>query len=145
MNKEEEIISTLQKLNFNHSGYQREGLSFKLDDSGSNLSAGERQIVCLARALLSKNDFIIFDEATASIDITTEALVQKVIEERFREKTMIVIAHRLSTIMDCDQVLMLEQGELIESGNPRVLLANTESRFHKLSKILQEEEAHGQT
>lgn len=104
------------------------------------MSAGERQIICLARALLSRNDFIIFDEATASIDITTEALVQKIIDERFKEKTMIVIAHRLSTIMECDQVLMLEQGELIESGNPKTLLEDSDSRFYKLSKILEEEE-----
>lgn len=144
INDESQITRTLAQLNFNHSGYQREGLDFKLDDSGSNLSAGERQIICLARALLSKNDFIIFDEATASIDVTTEALVQKIIDERFKDKTMIVIAHRLSTIMECDSVLMLEQGELIESGNPKALLEDKSSRFYKLSKILEEEEK-GQT
>lgn len=75
INSEEEIRKTLKNLNFEHAGYMNEGLDFKLDDSGTNLSIGERQILCLARALLSKNDLIIFDEATASIDVTTEALV----------------------------------------------------------------------
>ena len=138
---EDEVIEqVLSEVNFSHPGYSRKGLYYKLEDSGGNLSVGERQILCLVRALISANDLVIFDEATASIDVETEKMVQRVLDRKFKDKTMLVIAHRLSTIMGCDKVVMLDSGEIIESGNPKELMGDPGSRFYRLAKILEEEE-----
>ncbi|KAJ4011204.1 hypothetical protein NW766_007842 [Fusarium irregulare] len=90
-------------------------------ESGSNLSQGQQQLLCIARALLVDSKIIVLDEATSAIDMATDVLIQKSIREWFTDRTMIVIAHRLSTVADFDKVLVLDGGRMVEFGTPREL------------------------
>ncbi|TNM94227.1 hypothetical protein fugu_002403 [Takifugu bimaculatus] len=93
-----------------------------LAESGSNFSVGQRQLVCLARALLRKNRILIIDEATANVDPRTDELIQKTIRDKFRECTVLTIAHRLNTIIDSDRILVLDNGSIQEFDRPLSLL-----------------------
>ena len=98
-------------------------LEFKLKESGTNLSVGERQLVCLARALVQKSKIIIMDEATANVDFKTDRLIQEAIRDKFKDSTVLTIAHRLNTIMDYDRVLVLDGGRVVEFDKPEVLIS----------------------
>jgi len=111
-----------------------EQLEHTITDGGDNLSAGQRQLVCLARALLRKSKILILDEATAACDIETDRLIQETIREKFSHCTIITIAHRLHTVMDYDRIMVLDQGSLIESGKPQDLLDKNDSVFFSLAK-----------
>merc|ERR1712109_259353 len=87
-------------------------LKFKVKEEGKNLSVGERQLICIIRAILRSNRIVILDEATANIDVVTEQTIQKLIDEEFKGATVLTIAHRLNTIINSDKILMLEQGRL---------------------------------
>ncbi len=82
------------------------------------MSAGEKQLICICRAILRKNKVVVLDEATANIDIVTEKKIQKLINEEFTSSTVITIAHRLNTIMNSDKVLVLSHGEIAEYDAP---------------------------
>lgn len=99
-----------------------EGISMFVGERGSNLSEGQRQLVCLARALLADPRILILDEATASVDAYTEAMIQEALEELFKDRTSIIIAHRLSTIKGADRILVMDQGKIVEEGNHDELL-----------------------
>ncbi|XP_067315095.1 ATP-binding cassette sub-family C member 4-like isoform X2 [Pseudorasbora parva] len=99
-------------------------LETELAESGSNFSMGQRQLVCLARAILRRNRILIIDEATANVDPRTDELIQKTIREKFRECTVLTIAHRLNTIIDSDRILVLDAGQIHEYDAPHVLLQN---------------------
>ncbi|XP_068082958.1 ATP-binding cassette sub-family C member 4-like [Anabrus simplex] len=111
-----------------------ESLDWKITDRGSNLSVGQRQLVCLARAILRNSRILVLDEATANMDLETDALIQKTIRRKFQECTVLTIAHRLNTIMDSDKVLVMEGGTVVEYDHPYVLLQNKDSYFSKLVK-----------
>lgn len=96
-------------------------LSSLVSESGSNLSQGQQQLLCIARALLAASKVIVLDEATSAIDIATDVLIQKSIREWFTDRTMIVIAHRLSTVADFDKILVLGGGRMVEFGEPKEL------------------------
>ena len=98
------------------------GLATEVTERGRNLSLGQRQLIALSRVLLQDPAVLILDEATASIDPLTEALVQEGMEELLRERTAIVIAHRLSTIKRADRIVVLRAGEIIEQGGHERLL-----------------------
>ncbi|CAG2101388.1 unnamed protein product [Medioppia subpectinata] len=93
-----------------------------LAEGGANLSVGQRQLVCLARAILRHNRVLVLDEATANVDHQTDALIQTTICRKFSDCTVLTIAHRLNTIINCDRVLVLDAGEIVEFDEPFVLL-----------------------
>ncbi|KAM4559458.1 ATP-binding cassette sub-family C member 4-like isoform 1-T1 [Odontesthes bonariensis] len=107
-------------------------LETMLTESGSNFSVGQRQLVCLARAILRKNRILIIDEATANVDLRTDSLIQETIRDKFQECTVLTIAHRLNTIIDCDRILVLDAGRIQEYDEPYVLLQNHDGLFYQM-------------
>jgi ATP-binding cassette subfamily C (CFTR/MRP) protein 1 len=98
------------------------GLHSMVEEGGSNFSQGQRQLLCLSRAVLREPRILVLDEATSSVDFETDKHIQAIIREVFRNTTVIEIAHRLQSIMDCDQVMVLESGRLAEMDSPANLL-----------------------
>uniref|UniRef100_A0A915JQK7 ABC transporter domain-containing protein n=1 Tax=Romanomermis culicivorax TaxID=13658 RepID=A0A915JQK7_ROMCU len=109
-------------------------LEYTILEGGENLSVGQRQLICLARALLRNSKILIFDEATAAVDMETESLIQKTINQAFADCTMLTIAHRLNTIMHSGRIIVLDKGEIVEFDSPEQLLDNDKSTFHKMAK-----------
>ncbi|KAJ3129883.1 hypothetical protein HK098_007637 [Nowakowskiella sp. JEL0407] len=105
------------------------GLSADVQEGGENFSVGQRQLLCLARAMLKKPRILIMDEATANVDLETDAIIQRALREDFKSATILTIAHRLNTIIDYDRVLVLSQGEIKEFDVPAVLLENRTGYF----------------
>ncbi|KAI8125135.1 Multidrug resistance-associated protein 1 [Lucilia cuprina] len=110
------------------------GLNHEISEGGDNLSVGQRQLVCLARALLRKTKVLVLDEATAAVDLETDDLIQKTIRSEFKECTVLTIAHRLNTILDSDKVIVLDKGEISEFDSPENLLNNSQSAFYSMAK-----------
>ncbi|KAM8911370.1 ATP-binding cassette sub-family C member 2 [Lycaon pictus] len=109
------------------------GLSHEVAEAGDNLSIGQRQLLCLARALLRKSKILIMDEATAAVDLETDHLIQMTIQKEFSHCTTITIAHRLHTIMDSDKIIVLDNGKIVEYGSPQELLRNS-GPFYLMAK-----------
>ena len=110
------------------------GMNFQVSEGGSNLSVGQRQLVCLARALLRKTKVLILDEATAAVDLETDDLIQATIREEFADCTVLTIAHRLNTIMDSSRVMVLDAGKIKEFDTPEALLNNKKTVFYGMAK-----------
>lgn len=100
------------------------GLNSKMSEGGSNFSVGQRQLVCLARAIVRNNKILVLDEATANVDPQTDALIQSTIRKKFADCTVLTIAHRLHTVMDSDKVLVMDAGTMVEFDHPHLLLTN---------------------
>ncbi|KAI5745186.1 hypothetical protein M8J76_008998 [Diaphorina citri] len=109
-------------------------LQHEVSEGGENLSVGQRQLICLARALLRKTKILILDEATAAIDLETDDLIQSTIRSEFAHCTVLTIAHRLNTIIDSDRVLVLDKGLVVEFDSPSVLMKNKASIFYSMAK-----------
>ena len=103
-----------------------------LEERGQNFSVGQKQLVCLARALLKKNKILLIDEATANVDPRTDSLIQATIRREFKECTVITIAHRLNTIIDSDRIIVMSNGVALEADSPACLLANEHSSFYQI-------------
>uniref|UniRef100_A0A6P4DXN6 Probable multidrug resistance-associated protein lethal(2)03659 n=1 Tax=Drosophila rhopaloa TaxID=1041015 RepID=A0A6P4DXN6_DRORH len=111
------------------------GLETKVTEGGTNFSVGQRQLVCLARAILRENRILVMDEATANVDPQTDSLIQATIRNKFKECTVLTIAHRLHSIMDSDKVLVMDAGRAVEFGSPYELLTVADSKvFHGMVK-----------
>ncbi|XP_015781054.1 multidrug resistance-associated protein 1-like [Tetranychus urticae] len=110
------------------------GLDHEVTEGGDNLSVGQRQLVCLARALLRKSKILVLDEATAAVDVETDELIQQTIREQFKDCTIVTIAHRLNTILDYDKIIVMDKGQIIEHDSPENLLKNDKSVFYSMAK-----------
>eukprot|EP00792_Barthelona_sp_PAP020_P010076 TRINITY_DN3335_c0_g1_i1.p1 TRINITY_DN3335_c0_g1~~TRINITY_DN3335_c0_g1_i1.p1 ORF type:complete len:1359 (+),score=382.24 TRINITY_DN3335_c0_g1_i1:43-4119(+) len=131
---EQKLVEVLKQVNFWNYVQELPGqLQFKVSEAGGNLSVGQKQLLCLARALLKDSKILILDEATASCDLDTDQLIQKTIRthESFRDITILTIAHRLATIIDYDKILCLQNGYIVDFDSPKELL-NYDSLFKSL-------------
>ena len=129
---DEEIISILKKIGFEYTESDCQILNRKIEQHGSNLSVGEKQLICIARAILRKTKIIVMDEATANIDMKTEEKIQKALQYVLNDSTVITVAHRIKTIIDYDKILVLDNGSIIEFDSPQNLLKNEKSLFFEL-------------
>jgi ABC-type multidrug transport system fused ATPase/permease subunit len=117
------LSSNSGKGNNNGSSNSRLGLGSIITESGSNFSVGQRQLLCLARAILPRNRILLLDEATANVDIETDAMIQRAVRRKFATSTVLMIAHRLDTIIDCDKIMVMDNGHLVEYDSPHALLS----------------------
>jgi ABC-type multidrug transport system fused ATPase/permease subunit len=109
------------------------GLLNVVHQNGENFSVGQRQLICLARALIRNSRILVLDEATAAIDVETDSIIQKTIRSDLKLCTVLTIAHRINTLYDYDKILVLDQGSIVEFDTPAVLLEKRGS-FYKLAK-----------
>ncbi|XP_051154764.1 probable multidrug resistance-associated protein lethal(2)03659 isoform X2 [Leptopilina boulardi] len=108
------------------------GLEARVSDGGANFSVGQRQLLCLARAIVRKSRILVLDEATANVDPQTDDLIQKTIRKRFKDCTVLIIAHRLNTVMDCDKFIVMEAGSIVEINHPFRLLERKEGHLYEM-------------
>ena len=110
------------------------GLDTMLAEGGSNFSVGQRQLLCLARAILVKNSILVLDEATANVDMATSDLIYRSVDDAFRNATIIAVAHRLEAVLHYDRLLVLGDGKVLEYGTPQELLSDDSSHFAAMAK-----------
>lgn len=133
---EAEIIEASKKIGA-HDFFMKlpEGYHFKVMERGGNLSLGQRQLISFVRALVFDPDILILDEATSSIDVETESVIQEAIDKLIAKRTSIIIAHRLSTVKKADNILVMKKGRIVESGNHETLIADTDGLYFKLNQM----------
>ncbi|KAL0136787.1 P-loop containing nucleoside triphosphate hydrolase protein [Mucor lusitanicus] len=129
-NSVQEDNSSIQEVNAN----VFKDLSTMVSEGGKNFSQGQRQLLCLGRALLKRTGIVLMDEATASVDFETDKAIQKTISTEFSDSTILCIAHRLHTVIEYDRILVLDQGRIDEFDNPYTLISNPESSFYKMCR-----------
>lgn len=130
---DEEIYDVLESVNMKeYAASLPNGLHEIVTESGDNFSAGQRQLICIGRAILRKPVILVMDEATASVDGETDMLIQKMIRTKFAECTILTIAHRLNTIIDSTKILVMDTGVVAEFDTPETLLANSNGKFRSL-------------
>lgn len=108
------------------------GLDLHIADAGSNFSIGQRQLICMARALLRNNKIMVLDEATANVDTNTDELIQKTIRKTFKDCTVLTIAHRINTILDYDRIIVMHNGKIVENDTPTNLMHVSNGYFKQL-------------
>ena len=126
------IIKILKDIGFEYTESDNDIINKMIEQNGNNLSVGEKQLICIARALIRKSKIIVMDEATANIDIKTEEKIQKALKLVLDNCTVITVAHRIKTIINYDKILVLDNGEIVEFDKPDVLLKNQNSLFYEL-------------
>ena len=112
-----------------------DGYNFKVMERGANLSMGQRQLISFVRALVFNPDILILDEATSSIDVETESVIQEAIDKLIDKRTSIIIAHRLSTVKKAHKILVMQKGRIVQSGTHRSLIRDKEGLYFKLNQI----------
>nr|QNH67890.1 ATP-binding cassette transporter subfamily C member 4 X7 [Brachionus rotundiformis] len=134
---DQEIWSAIESVSLKNSVQSmNSGLDSLITTGGTNLSVGQKQLICLARAILKKTKILIIDEATANVDYNTDAIIQRTIRDQFKDCTVLTIAHRLATVVDSDRILCLSEGNIINFGVPKELLSDQTSILYELTKKL---------
>ncbi|KAL6445159.1 hypothetical protein ACFW04_002204 [Cataglyphis niger] len=116
-----------------------EGLNLEVREGGENFSAGQLQLLCMARTILQRSSIIVFDEATSALDVVTEKLLLKAAAVAFENKTVIIIAHRAAALLGCDRIIVLDEGKIIEDGSPNDLMQQN-GIFSIMVKTIDEQE-----
>ena len=129
---DKDVWLALKKCRLDQKFNSTAGLDEKLEERGKNLSSGEKQLICLARALLSDRKILCIDEATASVDFETDKYIQETIRNEFVNTTVLTIAHRIQTIFDSDRIMAMVDGEVKEFDTVKNLLSESNSVFYKL-------------
>ena len=133
---DDEVWAVLEKVQLSSTvgsrGSVDEVLQLVITEGGNNLSVEERQLICLARALLQNAKIILLDEATANVDYLTDRMIQDVIRKEMAECTVLTIAHRLDTVLEYDRIMVLEKGEIVEFDQPDVLLQKRDGFLSEL-------------
>jgi ATP-binding cassette, subfamily C (CFTR/MRP), member 1 len=141
---DEELTEVLKHIHMHDFVSQQEdGLDLEVIEYGGNLSAGQRQLICMGRAMLKRPKVLCLDEATSSIDSKTDSLIQETVRTQFADATVITIAHRLNTIMDSDNILVLHEGRVAEFGSPATLLSDEAGKFSGMHSSMVTQEQHG--
>ncbi len=109
------------------------GFTTKIGNSGIGLSGGQKQRILIARSVYKNPDYLFFDEATSSLDANNEKLIMNNLNEFFKGKTVVIITHRLSTVKNADQIVVLDKGEVVETGNHQTL-AKAKGKYFELVK-----------
>jgi ABC-type multidrug transport system fused ATPase/permease subunit len=135
---DEEIVTQMIEFGFSKDKLEKDGLDFKIINNGGNLSQGEQQLVALIKALHTKKKIIILDEATSNIDYQSEKKIMDFFYSKIVNQTLITVAHRINTVLRCDRIVVLDQGEIVEIGKTKDLLADEESRFYALYQKMTE-------
>ena len=130
---DDEIINAFNEVGLDYL-IKSKGINYVIVENGNNLSIGEKQLLCIARAMLRKSKVVLMDEATSSIDYSTETLIQNSISKVLKNSTVITIAHRIKTIINYDRILVLANGEIVEYDTPEKLLQNKNGLFSELYK-----------
>ena len=130
--KNEDIVQTLKDIGFEYTEPDDKIMDKMIEQGGSNLSVGQKQLVCIARAILRKTKIVVMDEATANIDMNTEEKIQKALMLTMNNSTIITIAHRIKTIINYNRIIVLDNGSVLENDSPQNLLKNPNSHFYEL-------------
>ena len=130
-----EIINVLRMIDFEYVVNEHPlGLQREITEGGDNLSVGEKQLVCIARAMLRRSKVVVLDESTASVDYHNEEVIQKAINNVFSMSTVITIAHRIKTVVNCDRVVVVDNGEVVEFDSPKEMIKRKKGLFYELYK-----------
>ena len=128
----EEIIQTLKRIGFEYTESDDKIMDKLIEQGGSNLSVGQKQLICIARAIIRKRKIVVMDEATANIDMNTEKIIHKALDLLLKNCTIITVAHRIKTIENYDKILVLDEGKVKEFDTPNNLLKDRTSLFYEL-------------
>lgn len=126
------LMQIMAKIEFKHKTFEEKGLNMEIEADGGNLSQGEKQLICFSRTLINKRKQIIFDEATANIDLKTEEIIQSAVKKEFEDSTMLIIAHRIQTIIHCDRIMVLDHGSVVDFDTVGNLMKKEGSYFKEI-------------
>ncbi|KAJ7598846.1 multidrug resistance-associated ABC transporter [Mycena floridula] len=145
-----ELYEALRRVHLLTSGYDDEPQTPHMDafrdldgpvsTEGDNFSAGEKQLLCMARAILKRSKILVMDEATANVDYITDELISRTIRQEFSNRTILTIAHRIRTVIDYDRIMIIDKGRVVEFDRPGKLLQDRHSKFYALCKATGKEE-----
>jgi ABC-type multidrug transport system fused ATPase/permease subunit len=126
-----QIIEALEKCHLTNTTNNFQ-ITTQIEENGKNLSCGEKQLICLTRAILAKKSILLIDEATSSVDFQTDQLIQQTIKNEFKNVTILTIAHRINTIIDYDKVIVMSNGQIAEFDTISNLIKDENSLFKRL-------------